>query len=103
MLHHLVKHADPARRYYGRVETMADRIRALRQARGMTQEQLADYCGVTKSAVSQWESGTTSNIRLQPLMRLVEALRTDHAFLIYGQHRKPDHELGPARKSRTAT
>jgi transcriptional regulator with XRE-family HTH domain len=103
MLHLRVKHADRLRRYYGAVETMADRIKSLRQARGMTQEQLADYCGVTKSAVSQWESGSTSNIRLQPLMRLVEALRTDHAFLIYGQHRKPAHEMGPARKTRTAT
>jgi len=69
----------------------------------MTQEQLADYCGVTKSAVSQWENGATANIRLQPLMRLVEALRTDHAYLIYGQNRKPDGETGLTRKNRTAT
>jgi len=98
-----VKHADRFRGYHFHVDTIGDRIRTLRQARGMSQAELADYCGVTKSAVSQWESGTTANIRLQPLMRLVEALRTDHAFLIYGQHRRPDHELGPARKSRTAT
>jgi transcriptional regulator with XRE-family HTH domain len=81
---------------------MADRIKTLRQARGMTQEQLADYCGVTKSAVSQWENGSTANIKLQPLMRLVEALRTDHAYLIYGQNRRPDGDLGPARKNHTA-
>jgi len=65
----------------------------------MTQEQLADYCGVTKSAVSQWENGSTSNIRLQPLMQLVEALRTDHAYLIYGERRRPD--AGPAHKTYT--
>jgi transcriptional regulator with XRE-family HTH domain len=82
---------------------MGNRIKQLRQARGMTQEQLADYCGVTKSAVSQWENGSTANVKLQPLIRLVEALRTDLPFLIYGQARKPTAAEDPPRRHRTAT
>lgn len=34
-----------------------DSIRKLREQNGMTQEQLADALGVTRPAVTQWESG----------------------------------------------
>ncbi|WP_048859943.1 helix-turn-helix domain-containing protein [Acidisphaera rubrifaciens] len=33
------------------------RVRDLRHARGMTQSELADAIGVSRSAVAQWESG----------------------------------------------
>ena len=99
MLFLFVKHAAYGKCYRTGVETIGDRIKTLRQARGMTQEQLAAYCGVTKSAVSQWENGSTANIKLQPLMRLVDALRTDHAYLIYGERRRPD--AAPVHKTST--
>lgn len=35
---------------------MADRIQYLRKARGMSQEELADIIGVSRQAVSKWES-----------------------------------------------
>ena len=35
---------------------IADRIQSLRKARGMSQEQLADAVGVSRQAVSKWES-----------------------------------------------
>lgn len=53
----------------------------------MTQEQLGKRCGVTKSAVSQWEVGSTSNIKLQVFIRLCEALHTDPHYLIFGPER----------------
>ena len=36
--------------------TIADRIQSLRRARGMSQEELADAVGVSRQAVSKWES-----------------------------------------------
>lgn len=38
-------------------ESTGNFIRSLRNERGITIEQLAKYIGVTKSAISQWESG----------------------------------------------
>ena len=39
---------------------IADRIQALRKAKGMSQEQLADAVGVSRQAVSKWESEQAS-------------------------------------------
>lgn len=36
---------------------MADRIQGLRKAKGFSQEELADKVGVSRQAVSKWESG----------------------------------------------
>jgi len=69
------------------VESFADRIRQLRVIRNMTQEQLAAACGVTKSAVSQWELGNTKNVRLEAFLRLCDALGTDPHYLLYGPDR----------------
>lgn len=42
-----VKNANAASRYADDVETMGQRIRALREAQGMSQEQLGRACGVS--------------------------------------------------------
>jgi transcriptional regulator with XRE-family HTH domain len=66
------------------METMGDRIRTLRMARGLTQEQLGERIGVSKVAVSQWETGSTSNVRLRTFLALCEELSTSPHYLIFG-------------------
>lgn len=52
---------------------LGERIRAARLKRGMSQERLADAMGVSKGAVSQWESNATSPRReyLSPLAEIL--------------------------------
>lgn len=69
------------------METMGDRIRQLRKARNLTQETFAKAVGVTKSAVSQWEDGSTKNLKLETFLLVLEALHTDAEFLIWGPER----------------
>lgn len=66
------------------LETMGDRIRMLREAKGYTQTQLGDLCGVSKSAVSQWERNETANIKLQTFLTLLEVLGTRYEYLLKG-------------------
>jgi transcriptional regulator with XRE-family HTH domain len=96
MLNLGVQYAHPATLYARQcMETMGDRIRTLREARKLTQEQLAKAVGVTKSAVSQWEGGSTKNIKLETFLSLLGVLRTDHEYLVYGAERAP----GPRSKT----
>lgn len=37
--------------------TISDRIRELRRKRGISQEELAEQIGISRQAVSKWESG----------------------------------------------
>ena len=47
---------------------------ALREARGVSQTQLAKTLGVSQPAVAKLESGKTKNIELRTLVRAVSAL-----------------------------
>ncbi len=49
-------------------------IRKARLEKGMTQEALADYVGVKKSAVAKWENGRVSEIKRSHLSRLSAVL-----------------------------
>lgn len=50
----------------------------------MNQPELARLAGVTKSAVHQWETGATKNIRPAPLLKAAKALRVRPEWLIFG-------------------
>lgn len=97
MLNHVVKDAGPGVGYPEYMESMGERIRRLREAQNLTQTRLGELVGVSKSAVSQWEDGSTANIKLTVFLALCEALRTDPHYLVYGPERAPKDPAATGR------
>jgi transcriptional regulator with XRE-family HTH domain len=68
------------------MDTIGDRIRQARVAAGIrTQQQLADAVGVTRSAVSQWESGTSQHVKPEHLAAIAEACSVEMRWLATGR------------------
>lgn len=64
--------------------TIADRLKQLRTAHDLTQDQFAEICSASKSAVSQWESGATQP-SLPSLIALQQRLRFSIDWLVTGE------------------
>ena len=63
---------------------LKDRIAAVRRAAGLTQEQLGELVGVTRQAVSKWESGQTVPDALT-VAKLCEALHVSADYVLLGR------------------
>jgi transcriptional regulator with XRE-family HTH domain len=57
-------------------------IKEARLAKGLTQEQLGDIIGVTKSAIGKYESGVVVNIKRSVLQKLAIVLDINGSDLI---------------------
>lgn len=77
-------HAIETPVYSAPMQTMGDRIRLLREAKGWSQAHLADLVGVTAGAISQWETGLTKNVKLETFLTLCSELGTNPHYLIFG-------------------
>lgn len=66
--------------------SIANNLRQLRLNSGMTQEQVAEKIGVTRQALSSYESGRTRP-DIDMLLRLSEVYGTDIDGVVYGQDR----------------
>ena len=69
--------------------SVGTRIRALRQSAGLTQEQLAAACDVTRSAVAQWETDRAGQLRGN-ISRIADALDTTVEHLLHGTRAELD-------------
>jgi transcriptional regulator with XRE-family HTH domain len=66
-----------------------ERIRTARKERGWTQDDFAQNVGVSRSAVAQWETGRSGQVRGN-MARIARALQVDVEYLLYGtQLREP--------------
>lgn len=72
---------------------MADRIQTLRKARGISQEELADKIGVSRQAVSKWES-EQSTPDLEKVLLLSEYFGTTTDYLLKGIEPLEETERG---------
>ena len=62
--------------------TLGERIRSLRKARGMTQQELADKLHTTKQTIGKYEQGIVTNLPLSRISELAQALSITPAYLI---------------------
>ena len=72
------------------IELIGKQIAALRKARGIKQEQLADYVGVSPQAVSKWENGGVPDAGLLPQIADFFGVTIDSLF---GREIKDPHIL----------
>lgn len=77
------------------METMGDRIKALREDKGWSQADLARRVGVERAAVSYWESGQTKELKGKNLDAVCRELECRSAWLITGK--------GPRQEPREVT
>ena len=84
-------------------ETKGDRIKRLREARGLTQPALARLLismgapsTLTKAAIAKWENGDTADMKNDTFILLADALGTDVKYLAWGQARTPPEAPRPA-------
>lgn len=83
------------------MEEMKDRIAAARKLAGLTQEQLGELLGVTRQAVSKWESGQTVPDAVT-VARLCEALHVSADYVLLGKEpEESDDQTPPSTHCRT--
>lgn len=77
-------------------EGMAERIKKLRQEKGLTLEQVAEVVGVGKSTVRKWETGIIANMRRDKIADLAKALGTTPAYLMGWPEESEQKEISPS-------
>ena len=65
------------------------KIKQLREARGMTLEELGQKVGVGKSTVRKWETGIIANMRRDKIAKLSDALGVTPAYLMGWEESEP--------------
>ena len=63
--------------------TVGERIRIVRESKGLTQDQLAAAAGISKSFVSEVENGKR-NVSAQNLLRIANAMEASVEYLLRG-------------------
>lgn len=62
--------------------TRGEKIKALRQSKGLTLEDVAKACGVSRATVSKWENNVIDMMRADTLQTLAQYLNTTVAYII---------------------
>lgn len=61
---------------------MGQKIKALRESKGMTLEELGDKVGVGKSTVRKWETGMIANMKRDKIAKVAKALDVEPSYLM---------------------
>ena len=68
--------------------TVGERIRAAREEKKMTQEELGTICGTTKQSIFKYETGVITNIPRDKMEKIASALGVTPTYLM-GWDTKP--------------
>lgn len=71
---------------------MGQRIRNLRNKKGMTQQIFADFVPCHKASVSRWENGE-SMPSTDTISRIAKYFEVSESYLMFGLSEQPDHTL----------
>ena len=74
-------------------ENMAQKIKQLRKAKGMTLEDVANVVGVGKSTVRKWETGMIANMKRDKIASLAKALNTTPAYLMGWEEEQKKNDI----------
>ncbi|MFC3927478.1 helix-turn-helix domain-containing protein [Streptococcus caprae] len=75
-------------------QKIAHRIRELRKSKGITQEKLAEKVDMDLTAFSRIERGSNTNIQVNTLDRIIQALEIDYlSFFSVSSDDNPKHRL----------
>lgn len=74
----------------------AERLKAARAAAKMTQDQLARAIGVTPSAISHLESGSSKSLSMEHIFACADALGINAKWLCTGHGPKTGHDIEEA-------
>lgn len=82
--------------------TLGERIAAAREMAGMNQSELAKAIGVTRSAIQQWESDQTKNLKLSNLFAVARVTGAD-IYWLGTDSAPPPHAKAIAKFARLPT
>lgn len=79
-------------------QRIGERIKTMRLSRGLTQDELAEQCGVTRSAVSFWEHGQR-DISWETICALSDIFNVRPSAITEDENPDEDRELWELRES----
>lgn len=82
--------------------TTGERIKILREQKGMTLEELGEKVGVGKSTVRKWENGMIANMRRDKIAKLASALNVDPLYLMGWDSNVSNASIEPVTNHRYA-
>lgn len=74
--------------------TLGEKIRAARESAGLTQEDLGKLCKTTKQTIYKYETGIVTNIPIDKLEAIANALGIPAASLLGWENKKMPTEAG---------
>jgi transcriptional regulator with XRE-family HTH domain len=59
------------------IEKMGEKIKELRESKGMSQYRLAEITGINRSTINRYENGSIQKISFDNLLKICEALEVN--------------------------